>query len=201
MLWSPAGLKFYVDGELKVEYWDPYDIKSPNHAMVLFLGMYAKGGIATMEVDYIRYYQWELDGKNELPNSGFEYHAELFPWEGTGTVKASASRTGKYGVELATGDSIIQYVYLDHSHLYSMKFWSKGDGAIDAKVENITQVSGITENHFGAEFETGGEFTQNEIQFATNPEFENHKRTVKVTFKNSGLSVIAMDDITIEKNS
>ena len=200
MLWSPAGLKFYIDGQLKINLWNPHDIKSPNHAMNILLGLYGNSfGTATMEVDYIRFYQWKLDGKNELPNPGFEYHDALFPWEGKGTVASSAARTGKYGVELAAGESITQLVFLDHSHSYSMKFWVKGNGKADAGVENITQVTGSAEDRTGSVFNAGNEFTQHEILFSTNPEPENHKRTVKVTFKNTGSSAVAIDDITIEK--
>ncbi|MDR1089667.1 MAG: glycoside hydrolase family 16 protein [Prevotella sp.] len=199
MLWSPAGFKFYIDGKLVKEDWNPHNIKTPNHAMNIFLGMYAKGGTATMEVDYIRYYRWKQEERNELPDPGFEYHDGLFPWEGNGRVEASSSRTGKYGVELAAGDSITQYVYLDHSSPYSLKFWSRGSGSVTAKVENITQVSGISENCFGSEFKVRKSFGMNEIRFSTNPEFGNHKRTVKVTFTNSGADPISLDDITIEK--
>ena len=72
MLWSPAGLKFFIDGELVHQWWDKHDIKSPNHAMNLFLGAYGLKG-ATMEVDYVRCYQWALEKDNLLPNPGFEY--------------------------------------------------------------------------------------------------------------------------------
>jgi hypothetical protein len=199
MLWSPAGFKFYIDGRLVKEDWDPHNIKSPNHAMNILLGMYAKGGVASMEVDYIRYYRWKLEGSNELPNPGFEYHNGLFPWEGNGYVTASASRTGKHGVKLAANDSIVQYVYLDHSRPYSMKFRHKGSGYITARVENISQVSGITEDSSGSVFKAGKDFRQDEIRFSTNPEYGNHKRTVKVIFINSGTAPVSLDDITIER--
>ncbi|MDR2001450.1 MAG: glycoside hydrolase family 16 protein [Prevotella sp.] len=199
MLWSPAGFKFYIDGRLVKEDWNPHNIKSPNHAMNVFLGMYAKGGTASMEVDYIRYYRWKLKKLNELPNPGFEYYEGLFPWEGKGHIATLSSRTGKYGVELAAGDSIAQYVYLDHSCPYSMKFWTKGPGGITAIVENITQVSGSVANYTGSTFQVGQDFSRNEIRFSTSPEYGNHKRTVKVIFTNSGTSPISLDDITIEK--
>jgi hypothetical protein len=199
MLWSPAGFKFYINGKLVKEDWDPHHIKSPNHAMNILLGIYAKGGVACMEVDYIRYYRWKLEGSNELPNPGFEYHDGLFPWEGSGQVTASSSRAGKHGVTLAAHDSIAQYVYLDHSRPYSLKLWHKGPGVITAKVENITQVSGNAEDCSGQVFKAGKGFRQDEVRFSTHPEYGNHKRTVKVTLINSGTTPISLDDITIEQ--
>ena len=203
MLWTPAGLKFYVDGQQVVEFWNPHDIKSPNYAMSVLMGMYARGGTSTMEVDYIRYYHWDLGDSNHLPNPGFEYHAALFPWEGTGKVSSQAARTGTRGVELAPGDSITQFVYLDHSQPYLLKFWSKGAAGnkIEARVKNITQVSGATENSYGAEFIPEEACIENEVRFSTTAEFGNHKKTVKVVFRNTGRSVVAIDDIRIEKTN
>lgn len=199
ILWSPAGLKFYVDGKLVKEWWDPADIKSPNHLMNVFLGAYGKGGTVSMEVDYIRYYQWELDSDNELPNPGFEYHDALFPWEGTGVVSESAARTGKYGVALAPGDSIIQYVYLNHSEAYQLQWQEKGAGSVTAKIENITQVSGVAEDCFTLTSDLSSDFAHAQLDFTTNPEYPDHMRTVKVTFFNQGKGDVFLDDIAIRK--
>ena len=116
--------------------------------MNMFFGAYGKGGEVKMEVDYIRYYQWELEKGNETPNHGFEYHNDLFPWEGTGKVSSSAAHSGDYGAELSHNDSIYQYMYLDHSINYKRSFEAKGQGRMLVKVENITEVSGIIEDIF-----------------------------------------------------
>lgn len=199
MLWSPAGLKFYVNDVLVAESWDPHDIKSPNHTMNMFFGAYGKGGEVTMEVDYVRYYQWELNEENRLPNSGFEYHTELFPWEGTGVVTPEAAYSGKYGASLSPNNTIQQYVYLDHTENYCLQFYAKGKGGVVAKVENITQVNGKSENEFLGEMTLSEEYQKYQLPFSTNPEYKDHLRTVKVSFTNNGTSPVSLDDIEIVK--
>lgn len=199
MLWTPAGLKFYVDGKLVAESWDSNNIKSPNHTMNMFFGAYGKGGEVEMEVDYVRHYQWDLEEGNELPNPGFEYHNALFPWEGSATVTAKAARTGNYGAQLSSGRQLYQYVYLDHSRNYQLKFYAKGSGKLNVKVENITQVSGIAENAFSSEIELTSEYKEYTLPFTTNPEYGDHLRTVKVTFTNNETGNASVDDVNIGK--
>lgn len=198
LLWTPAGLKFYIDGVLVKEWWNPRDIKSPNHAMNLFLGAYGVGGV-TMEVDYIRYYQWALDKNNCLPNSGFEYSKEIFPWEGTGQIDRLNARSGKNALRLCPGTHIEQYVYLDHSKTYLLDFWSKGKGDLQVSIDNITQVSGISEDKVESKHAVNRRYTRRKIKFQTNSEFADHKRTVKLSFKNGGQEDIFIDDIVISE--
>lgn len=199
MLWTPAGLKFYIDGKLVKEWWDPNDIKSPNRFMNMFFGAYGNDGTVTIEVDYIRYYQWELEDNNYLPNGNFEYGENLFPWEGTATVSQSSAHKGNYGVTLAPNDSIIQYVYLDHTKPYLLSYFGKGEGNITTQVENITQITGISENIDKSVTNLESKFKKYQIDFETNPEYGDHKRTVKITFKNTGDKPVMLDDIKIEK--
>ncbi|MCC8155548.1 MAG: glycoside hydrolase family 16 protein [Tannerellaceae bacterium] len=197
ILWSPAGLKFYVDGELVREWRDPNDIKSPNHTMNILLGAYGNGGTVTVEADYIRYYNWDLQGDNELPNPGFEYHDELFPWEGKATISSSAAHTGKNGIILNPGDYIHQYVYLDHSREYELTWWGKGEGKVTTGIENIKAVTGESEKTEKDIFNHPPLFTEKRLTFNTLPEYGDHCRTVKVTFTNEGSTPLFLDDIEI----
>lgn len=201
MLWTPAGLKFYIDGELIYERWDPNDIKSPNHLMSIFLGAYGNGGEVQLECDYVRFYQWELEENSELPNAGFEYDGTLFPWEGKGNINSAEKYTGKQSVELMPGDTLYQYVYLDHSKSYTLDFYGKGKGNIAVQVENITQVSGESENVFAKELKLSGKFKKGSVQFTTNTEFGDHSRTVKVSLINKGKSSTFIDDLKVFKSN
>jgi len=195
LLWSPAGLKFYIDGELIKEWWDANDIKSPNHAMNMFFGAYGINDV-TMEVDYVRCYQWELEKGNLLPNSGFEYSDKLFPWEGTGLIDENP-HSGNCAAKLLPGAYLEQYIYLDHSKNYDLEFWVKGHGDINVSVDNITQVSGVSEERYELQSNVIGAYVMHTMEFATNPEPIDNKRTVKITFKNTGESEIFIDDIVI----
>lgn len=199
MLWTPAGLKFYIDGELVREWWDANDIKSPNHLMNMFFGSYGNDGTVTMEVDYVRYYQWDLEENNLLPNGNFEYEGNLFPWEGTGKIMQNTVHGGKYALELAPGDSVIQYVYLDHSLPYTFSYYGKGEGSVVAQIENIEQVTGISKNIIKKTANMNADYEKYEMDFQTSPEYGNHKRTVKATFRNNGDKPVTLDDIKIEK--
>lgn len=199
MLWSPAGLKFYINGELVAESWDPNDIKSANHTMNMFFGAYGKGGEVDMEVDYVRYYQWELKGDNELPNPGFEYSNNLFPWEGSGKVTTAAAFDGNYGLELLPGEEVYQYVYLNHSRDYQLTYMVGGSGTVNVCVENIEQVSGAVHNNYCTPAEISGEYKKQKLMFQTAPEYGDHKRTVKVKIKNTGKKKITLDNIEIKR--
>jgi len=199
MLWSPAGLKFYVDGELVAESWNPNDIKSPNHTMNMFYGAYGKGGEVDMEVDYVRYYQWDMSGKNELPNPGFEYGDSIFPWEGAGTLSATAAYEGNYGFELQPGEEVYQYVYLNNSRNYQLNFMVEGGGLVDVSVENIEQVSGVAQKTYSRQIQASDKYTKQELFFETAPEYGNHKHTVKVKIRNTGRNKISLDNIEIKE--
>ncbi|MDR0891892.1 MAG: glycoside hydrolase family 16 protein [Mediterranea sp.] len=196
MLWTPRGLKFYIDGKLVQTDWNPQHIKSPNHAMNVFLGMYSRGGSAEMEVDYIRFYQWATEPGNLLPNSGFEYSAELFPWEGTGAT-TSLARTGKRGVLLQSGQRIEQYVYLDHSGSYKLEYWSKGQGTVVACVENLAPVTGAVESSVENLSHPGEAYTSRRLLFITGPEPATNKKTVRVSFTNTSSLPVYLDDLLI----
>jgi hypothetical protein len=196
MLWTPAGLKFYIDGELIREWWNPNDIKSPNHAMNMFFGAYGMNGV-TMEVDYVRCYQWDLRKNNHLPNPGFEYSDKLFPWEGTGQIDNLNARAGKYALKLAPGAYIEQYIYLDHSKNYELDFWTKGEGELTVKAENITQVSGMSEDCTEIKCVPSTQYAVQKMQFAANDEPFDNKKTVKISFKNTGDKEIFLDDTMI----
>lgn len=197
ILWSPAGLKFYIDGKLIKEYWDPNDIKSPNHYMNIYLGMYAKGN-AEMEVDYVRFYQWNLDGKNELPNGNFEYAGQLFPWEGSGSVSQTSAKSGKYGLTLKPGESVHQYVYLDHSKPYEISFSGKGQ-AVTVSVDNIEMVNGKSQSNVNQDFTLNPRFSNYKLKFTTTPEQLDHKKSVLVKFSNTSNETLNIDNIKIIK--
>ena len=200
MLWTPAGLKFYIDGQLVREWWDPNEIKSPNHFMNFYLGMYGKDGETSMEVDYIRFFTWNLDENNELPNGGFEYNT-LFPWEGNGVITQNDTRTGKQALQLAPGASISQMIYTNHSKPYELRLYSKAQisGKLVAKVENITSVTGEAENITKEQFSIGSEFKELTLDFFTNAEYNDHKRTIKIILTNTGTTPIQLDDIVISQ--
>lgn len=198
MLWTPAGLKFYVDGRLVREWWDPNDIKSPNHMMNIFLGVYGNGGTVTMECDYIRFYQWDLGEKgNELPNAGFEYDGILFPWEGNGVLTESEQYKGKYGLQIHPGDSVYQYVYLDNNKPYELSFQGKGISEISVMVDNIKQVTGEVESTYNSVYNPGDNYTLFNLPFTTDPEYGDHSRTVRVTFVNDGAKDIFIDECNV----
>ena len=197
MLWSPAGLKFFIDGELVHQWWDKHDIKSPNHAMNLFLGAYGLKG-ATMEVDYVRCYQWALEKDNLLPNPGFEYSDALFPWEGTGLIEKAAARSGAHALSVSPGAFVEQYLYLDHSSDFQLSFWSKGDGALNVTVEDLLPVKGTAETQKKLVVKGGcADYVQTKMMFGTLPEAAQNKRTVKVIFENKGSSAVVVDDVCI----
>jgi hypothetical protein len=201
MLWTAAGMKFYIDGVERAASWKTNDIKSPNHWMNIFLGMYGKGD-TSMEVDYIRFYQWDNTGAGELPNGGFEYSGDgIFPWEGGGVLDPANKRTGDYGLGLPSGKKAAQYVYLDHSSDYTLEFWSRSDGTLTVTVDNITPVSGVAEGeyHAAATLAPASVFTKSELPFTAGAESADHKRTVRVTFENKGSGNAYIDDVRIIK--
>src|SRR5690625_7385414 len=69
MLWTPAGLKFFIYGIEVREWWDPHDIKSPNHMMSIFLGAYVIDGDVSLEFYYIHFYQCVTVAHIAMPNA------------------------------------------------------------------------------------------------------------------------------------
>lgn len=197
LLWTPAGLKCYVDGLLVREWWDPHDIKSPNHLMNLLLGAYGNGGEVKLEADYVRFYQWDLTARNQLPNANFEYEGALFPWEGKGRVAKAAKRSGSHGLILEAGETIYQMIYLDHSEVFTCSYWGKGNGSLKVMVENLAAVTGRSENRYTQETPLTSVYSRHTFLFATNSEEEGHKRTVKISCTNTGEEPICLDDFYI----
>jgi len=196
MLWTPTSLRFYVNGQLMKEWSDPKNIKSPNHFMNVFLGTYGLNGTVDMEVDYIRYYQWPLQGNNELPNASFECNNTLLPWTG-GTLSSTIKKSGANAAALQPGDSIEQTVYLNHSSRYKLSYWIKGSGSVKSKINNISLVKGVAKDLYAINNQATSEFTQYFQEFRTTAEYEDHKSTVKVTFINEGQECVYLDELEL----
>jgi len=201
ILWTPTSIKHYINGNLIKAYSDKNKIYAPDHFMNVLLGSYGGGGTVNMEVDYIRGYQWPLEGNSELPNGGAEYSAHILPWEGTAMVSADAKRSGNSGFTLAPGQTLYQYVYLDHAQDYQLTYWIKGEGKIEATVNNIMPVSGVFEDTTLQAAEASASFTSHELSFKTGPAHENNMKTVRVSFTNTGKGTVFLDDITLAKNN
>lgn len=198
MLWSPAGLKFYIDGELIKEWWDPNDIKSPNHAMNMFFGAYGVDDVS-MEIDYVRYYQWELEGDNLMPNGNFEYSDKLFPWEGLGAITKDSAYDGAQAVVIDSKKDIEQYVYLEPNSDYQLTLWAKGDGEIKIDADNIKSVVGTSESNFQASHRVSDEYKQYSLSLSTLDEHEGNMRTVKVSIANIGDGAVVVDKVELIK--
>lgn len=113
-------------------------------------------------------------------------------------LSSDAAKSGARGVSLASGEQISQYVYLDNSRDYEMTFSHKG--TVEVTVENIVPVAGTPENRFGGGFDGKARWMRNKIRFTTGAEFEDNKKTVRVTFKNSGRKAVSIDDICVKKD-
>lgn len=196
LLWTPNSLKFYIDGILKKEWSDPNDIKSSNHYMNIYFGAYGKGGTVSTEVDYIRFYQWDLEEGNELPNGNFEYGDGLYPWEGDAQIDKNNVKDGKQALSIASGKQISQYVYVDHTSSYCLEYWSSG--CLETKVENIIPVVGNVQDTFQKETNFDS-YTKETIVFSSKEEVGINKATVKVTFRNKGNSPVLVDHVVLKK--
>lgn len=199
MLWTPTGIRHYINGKLMGEYTDKHKIYAPDHFMNVFLGTYGSGGGVNMEVDYIRYYNWPLKNGNELPNPGFEDSGSLSPWEGTGTITADAKRTGRYGVLLKPGQLIEQHVYLNNNRAYQLAYQSKGKGELQIAIDNVTPVNGKLNTIITKKENGQAGFSEKIIHFKTGPAYGNNMKTVHLGFMNTGATPIMLDDITIKK--
>ena len=136
---------------------------------------------------------------NPAPGSGFEYEDTLFPWEGNGKLTSKTASEGKHSAELQKGNSIYQYVYLDHSTNYELSFKAKESGKLRAKIDNIAMVTGKAENTFEETVNLDSGFNDYKLSFSTDAEYGNHMRTVKVSFVNEGTEPLFLDDIRIIK--
>ncbi|MBX2923741.1 MAG: fibronectin type III domain-containing protein [Chitinophagaceae bacterium] len=201
MLWTPTSIKHYINGNLIKEYADKNKIYAPDHFMNVLLGSYGGGGTVNMEADYIRGYQWPLEGNNELPNGGAEYSSHILPWEGTAVVSPAARKLGNSGFELEPGQALYQYVYLDHAQDYRLTYWVKGAGSIEAAINNITPVSGAFEDNTLQTAEVSSLFTAQDLSFKTGKAHENNMKTVRISFTNTGKGTVFLDDITVVKNN
>lgn len=197
ILWTPTSIKHYINGNLIKAYSDKNKIYAPNHFMNVLLGSYGGGGTVNMEVDYIRGYQWPLEGGNELPNGGAEYSNHVLPWEGTATVSPNAKRTGKAGFMLEAGQTLSQYIYLNPSANYRLTYQIKGEGTIEAQVNNIAPVSGILEDSHRQTVQASSSFTENKLEFKTGAEYENNTKIVRICFTNTGSATVFLDDMLL----
>ena len=198
MLWLPAGLKFYIDGKLIAEWWDPNDIKSPNHAMNMFFGAYGINDVS-MEVDYVRYYQWDTEDGNLLPNGSFEYSDNIFPWEGTGSISKDNPHTGKQALKLMPGEKIEQLIYLDPNTDYKLDLWAKGNSDIIIEATNIKAVVGTHEISTKLDTPLSSKYENRSINFSTLNEHEGNKRTVKISIINTGKEEVTLDSASISQ--
>lgn len=203
LLWTPAGLSYYINGVLQKSWNDPANNMAPNHEMNVLLGAYygwtaGTTNHAALEVDYIRGYQWPIEQGNELPNAGFEYGI-LFPWTGTAHLSTDFKRTGKAGAVLGAGEVLEQYVFVDNSSKYQLQYWMKGRGTLQVQAENLAQVTGIVQTTDSKNSVAGSPFAMDSIGFATGREYGDHMKTVRIRFTNTGQGAIVLDDIVLKK--
>lgn len=199
ILWTPNSIKHYINGQLIKAYTDKHQIYSPNHFMNMFLGSYGAGGSVDMEVDYIRGYQWLLEGNNELPNPGFEANKSLLPWEGTATLSAAIKRSGKQALLLAPGQEMEQYVYLNNNVSYQLGYWASGHSQLYASIENVKLVTGDLEKVGEQTISGSASFAHKTLGFRTGKEYGDNMKTVRIYFKNTGKAPVVIDDITVTK--
>lgn len=199
ILWTPSSIKHYINGRLIKSYDNKHQLFSPNHFMNILLGSYGKGGEVSMEVDYIRGYQWPVSRDNELPNGDFECNTTLEPWEGTGKLEKIAQRsnerTGKQAVLLEPGDSIEQYVYLNNDRDYELSYYAKGLSMLQAEMDNVEAVSGqLTRTSIKTTI-SGKDFTLATLHCRTGKMVGRDMKTVRVVFRNLGKGRVILDDV------
>jgi len=197
VLWTPESIKHYINGKLIKAYDDKHRIFSPDHFMNVLLGSYGKGGSVSMEVDYIRGYQWPISVSNELPNGDFELNTTALPWEGSGRLSETARRSGKYGWLLRPGDSLEQYVYLNNNVGYTLAYYAKGKSSLQVEVDNVRPVSGELTPVAAREDGCKGKFFGREARFRTGSAYGRNMKTMRVYFKNMGSADISLDDIRV----
>ncbi|MBV8256133.1 MAG: family 16 glycosylhydrolase [Chitinophaga sp.] len=201
ILWTPTSISHYINGKLIKAYTNKHEIYSPNHFMNVFLGSYGGGGSVHMEVDYIRGYQWALEGGNELPNPGFEANDNLLPWEGNGTLTQTGIRSGKQALVLKPGQEIEQYVYLNNNTDYKLSYWQQGNGEVYTTVEDMKLVTGDLTPTASLRTAAGNTFKNHTLNFHSGKEYGHDMKTVHIHFKNTGKNDIILDDVTIIKSN
>jgi glycosyl hydrolase family 16 len=201
ILWTPTSIKHYINGRLIKAYDNKHQLFSPNHFMNILLGSYGKGGEVSMEVDYIRGYQWPVSRDNELPNGDFERNTTRDPWEGTGklvkTAQQSEARSGKQVLLLEPGDSIEQYVYLNNNRDYELTYYAKGHAVLQAEMDNVEAVSGQL---MPVSIHTSGhkkEFSPTSLHFKTGKMAGTDMKTVRIVFRNQGHANVLLDDVRV----
>ncbi|HVU58733.1 MAG TPA: glycoside hydrolase family 16 protein [Puia sp.] len=197
VLWTPGSIKHYINGQLIKAYDNRHQLFSPDHFMNVFLGSYGKGGSVSMEVDYIRGYQWPVSASNELPNGDFEQNATALPWEGTGRLSETARHNGRYGWLLQPGDSIEQYVYLNNDTRYSLVYYAKGKGSLHVEVDDVRPVSGELTSVLVREDKCKEDFSGAATHFRTGSAYGRNSKTVRVYFRNNGRGDVFLDDIRV----
>lgn len=199
ILWTPTSIRHYINGHLIKAYTDKHKIFSPNHLMSVFLGSYGSDGTVSMEVDYIRAYNWPLQDGNELPNPGFEYNNGLQPWEGKAKLQSGAGRNHSKGVILNAGEKLEQYIYLHNSTAYNLEYWIKGNSVVHARLDNVTMVNGELSAITVQESTGKDQFIKSTLPFTTGAEYVNNMKTVRIVFENTGKAPVVLDDVTIKK--
>lgn len=198
LLWTPTAIKHYINGKLIKSYDDVSHIYSPNHFMNVFLGSYGEGGTVNMEVDYIRYYRWPINEGNELANGGAEFNSNILPWEGSASVTDSISRRGHHSFLLKSGQTLTQYIYLDHSKKYDLNFWHRGKGTLQVEVNNLIQVTGVAEDSLTKTFPASNSFSKQRLVFKTGKEQGINKKTIRIHFTNNGSEPVFLDEISLK---
>ena len=197
ILWTPTSIKHYIDGKLIKAYDNKHQVFSPNHVMNILLGSYGKGGTVSMEVDYIRGYQWPISRDNELPNGDFEANSTLDPWEGNGTLEKAGPRTGKQAVALAPGDSIEQYVYLNNDTGYELEYYAKGHSKLKVEIDNVEAVTGQLTPAVDTTAAAGAAFAPARLRFRTAKMARRDMKTVRIVFRNEGRQRVILDDVRV----
>ena len=199
ILWSPTRIEHYINGDLIHVYDDKHNMYSPNHFMNVLLGSYGGGGTVNMEVDYIRMYQWPLEGTNELPNPGFESNDTRMPWEGTGELVHGEGMENSQAIGLERGQFIEQYVYVENDQDYSLTYHLRGSGMLEGSVDNVTLVTGELDPIVKMKDEAGETFTKQQVGFRSGKEHRDYKKKIRIYFKNIGKGKIWLDSLSLTR--
>lgn len=197
--WSPTTVKHYINGKLIKAYTDKSNMHSPNHFMNVLLGSYGGGATVNMEVDYIRMYQWPLEGDNELPNPDFEYTDKLAPWEGNGRVEQKEGLDNSNAARLDPNTFIEQYFYLDNGQEYKIEFYVKGEGKVKVEIDDLTLVTGEREPVLLVEGTVNEDFEKHVHSFKSGVEYADYQKKMRVSFENTGPEPIFLDRVFIRK--
>jgi hypothetical protein len=167
--------------------------------MNVFLGDYGIWGTISLEAGYIDYYQGKLAERNGLLNGGPKYTVNLMLWRGPATVSSGNRRSDNQVFVLVRSQILIQYLFLNNSNKYQIKYWVQDSGNLEAKVEKLLQISGNRESIYSSTTHPFSSSKQGVLDFNTSGEYEDKMKTVKVIFTNTSIAVIALEDIEIQK--